>query len=64
MKRMAKESERCLGWTSRRDFQGNLPCGNKAQAGKPFCKIHDPELIEKRDKERLARWEERRYGHR
>jgi hypothetical protein len=53
---MADESIRCQGWTSRWEFHGNLPCGNKAQAGKQYCKIHDPELAEQRDERRNARY--------
>ena len=57
---MTTAKPRCQGWTSRREFRNNLPCGNAAQPGKPYCKLHDPELIEQRDRKRLERWQARR----
>lgn len=46
----------CQGWTSRREFRNNLPCGNAAQPGKMYCKVHDPDLREARETALLERF--------
>jgi hypothetical protein len=55
MKNMPSEEIRCQGWTSRREFRNNLPCGNRAQKGKRYCKIHDPELHDERERRMMQR---------
>lgn len=55
---------KCNGWTSRREFRNNLPCANQAQPGKLYCRIHDPELIERRDAKRLERYQAKRAAQR
>jgi hypothetical protein len=52
--------KKCQGWTSRRDFRNNLPCGNRAQPGKAYCRVHDPDLSEQRWEKRKQRIEEKR----
>ena len=47
-----RKGKTCIGWTSRREFRNNLPCGNRAQPGSSYCRIHDPVLIEARDEAR------------
>jgi hypothetical protein len=54
---MKTVKKKCIGWTSRREFRNNLPCGNAVAPGSDYCRIHDPKIREAKDAAATARRE-------